>query len=344
MKRRAFSIVELLVVVGILAILISLLLPAVSTARQHARTAQCANNLHQISTALNDAMVKAGGARSPAEAWPGVAMASVSAPGIYVCPEALAVGGSSASAGNPGTGWSNNDFDLSKLVFINRTQNYGRNIEVSFGDPAHQGPNHLYLSTTPGSDSHGEYLDVVLSDTGNASNPSGDTHDGWIRIYKNYEGTGAVTATLMIYACAVEHNDVLYAGKPVFVLDGDITDPSNEAYGWLGSGGKLDSGVYDTEAQRKVHQTVTLTSNPCNYGMTIGAENLPNSGKAWVMDSNDRMVDPASDLEPALLLAARHHGRLNILMTDGSVQQILPDDVNPMRSTCLPVWPDKLKP
>ena len=65
--RRGFSLLELLVVISIMAVLLSLILPAVQNARRASRKVQCANNMRNVSIGMLNLIDSRG--RYPAAAY-----------------------------------------------------------------------------------------------------------------------------------------------------------------------------------------------------------------------------------------------------------------------------------
>jgi prepilin-type N-terminal cleavage/methylation domain-containing protein len=53
MKRKGMTLVELLIVIGIIAVLAGLLFPVFTSVRERARITYCINNLKQVGAALH---------------------------------------------------------------------------------------------------------------------------------------------------------------------------------------------------------------------------------------------------------------------------------------------------
>jgi prepilin-type N-terminal cleavage/methylation domain-containing protein/prepilin-type processing-associated H-X9-DG protein len=85
-RNSAFTLVELLVVIGIIALLISILLPALSKAREAANTIKCAANLRGIGQGLAQYVADYHGVFPPSNYYKELALASGGPTGVIQTP------------------------------------------------------------------------------------------------------------------------------------------------------------------------------------------------------------------------------------------------------------------
>ena len=326
MNRRAFTLVELLVVIVILGLLLALLVPAGQQAWAAARNTICRNNLFHIyqtfGSAAADARLNNSGQTKffpEPNNWMDTAIRFSETSDILVCSETDITVQVGVPAGNP----------LSRMVYVHRV----RNFQVAFDDSSHQGFGHMNLGTWTGSDSRGDYIEIGLNDNSPITEnyySTSESHDGIIRIYLN-DG-GKVFAKLMKYSCG-EYNCVLYDGKPLFVAASDpagVNDPGSTMYGWLGPG----SSKVGTEVQ------LEGAAGVCSYGMAKGAERFGTGHhKILVMDYDQLVIDPTLSASRELLQkAGRHMGKINVLFTDGMVQTFSLTEIDPLIPSNAEYW------
>jgi prepilin-type N-terminal cleavage/methylation domain-containing protein len=162
-RSKAFTLVELLVVIGIIAILVGVLLPALSKARRQAQVLKCAANLHNIGLSLINYAAQNRG-------W---------LPQIYASPANAAY-----SKANPaGNMWPDNAgnwvWDMQASI-RNAMIRYGA-VRANFFCPTNDAQNAdpLWNFNVKATDQQGNQLFYGNLGNGTYADASGKTYDAW---------------------------------------------------------------------------------------------------------------------------------------------------------------------
>jgi len=308
MRERAFTLVELLVVVAVMGLLVAILLPQLDAARSLARAAICKNNLHQIANGFRaaaraeDAGRDAPTAYPAPQQFPAVPYSHLGKEATFICPE--------DDAGD----WQ-----------------IGPNLEWRYGSytgrfvDGYMCGGYRVCRSRRGCDEDGNwYTEYVFEDNPRWSelqtlfrtehpnypnDPGYSDNDGIYRLYDDHPKGGKLMR-MQFVTCGMDNRAYAF-DKPMFGVD--------ERVG-LHLGDEIILG--------SIYTSYAINAKVARH------EVAPETVVAMDYEHSDQDVgfvaDPDSPHLPARLDASgRHLGRVHVLRADDSVEAIYPVELYP---------------
>lgn len=308
-SRAGFTLVELLVVIGIIALLISMLLPALSRARAEAKSVQCMSNLRQIGMGILIYVTNNPQGQLPVGFWAG----------NY--PGAGAFGGT-----QPPTGWNSNNhathWDM--LVLNAFSSKYGSNwneANQSTGLPNANMAALKALFRCPDAPNYNQTAPANSADTSYMCNPRlmPDVWDSNVKPNPTSVQPGKGQLTTAYRMSQIKENS-----EKALVFDG-VVNWSATYNSWAAGGGYQCPVANDIDGYGLVGtpkgeaQTLRLLTSSGGFNLQTGGQSIdmtPISGNmAYLnLDTTDNTLNTET-------VRFRHMGNTvaNALMADGHV-------------------------
>ena len=326
MKRNAFTLVELLVVITLIALLAVLLMPSFNTAMTMYRATQCRNNLKRLwegfilaseitasagENVINVKQPHSAGVYPGGYVWPGIPRNIIEDVELFQCPEEevkpSAVVGTLKSVEyvSPYGHYPLDTIGNGNCYKSRRGRNsQGPYTEYLMQDDEGTGGQYAAMNFNGWVDTDGGariYDSGIIHIWSNIKNESGNCVPSWSGAHGGYP-TGINTCGNI--------NSIWYNGAPSLTGNGRMQDARGKDFILLNWGQKLT-----------------------NYGINSYAYRYSTGGGCVVLvDYQESMVDVdiPQEAQAKLLQSARHFEYVNYLMSSGAVKTDEPMEISPL--------------